>query len=187
MKEPITAMKRPLPPWESTMDDTRGLRSWRESAFTAAMEKFNASHGNVETILQTGEAFGRAIFSSYLAGSEDWILEQWCTEVSQLLAPLGDAFALTGGQHDVVATFLRRRPLASHRQDRPLDSLFTYGTLRGLFISAFPDGELVVKPEPMGEDTPGSLMFKLHPSSIDRLARERVKDTYSVMNRHDTP
>lgn len=187
MKEPITTMKRPLPSWESLPDNASGLRSWRDSAFHAALEKFHAGHGNAEAILQTGEAFGRAIFSSHLADTTDWDLEQWCTEVSELLAPLGDSFALTGGRHDVVATFLRRNPLTHHRLDRPLESLFTYGTLRGLFLSAFPEGELVVSPSPSGDDSPGSLMFKLHPSSLDRLARERVKEAYSVMNRHDTP
>ncbi len=188
MKEPTTTMKRPLPSWESLPDNASGLQSWRDSAFAAAMAKFQASHGNAEAVLQTGEAFGRAIFSNHLADTTDRDLEQWCAEVSNLLAPLGDSFALTSARHDVVATFLRRNPLTHHRLDRPLESLFTYGTLRGLFLSAFPEGELVVAPSsPSGDDSPGSLMFKLHPSSLDRLARERVKDAYSVMNRHDTP
>ncbi len=187
MEEPVTTMKRPLPEWESTVDASDHLLTWRDSAFAAAMEKFHSCHENIETVLQTGEAFGRAIFHTYLEKTREWDLDQWCTEVTQLLLPLGDAFEITGGQHDMVATFLRRHPLSRLPQEKPLESLFTYGTMRGLFLSAFPHGELVVSPQPLEEEHPSALIFKLHPSSLDRLTRERVKDAYSVMKRHEQP
>ena len=187
MEKPVTTMKRPLPGWESADHATGRLLTWRDSAFTAAMEKFHTSHENIETVLQTGEAFGRAIFHTYLEKTQEWDLDQWCMEVTQILSPFGDAFEITGGQHDMVAAFLRRHPLAHLPREKPLESLFTYGTLRGLFLSAFPHGELVVSPQPSEEEHPGALIFKLHPSSLDRLTRERVKDAYSVMKRHEHP
>lgn len=185
MHEPVTTMKQHQTHVE-TINDPDQLQAWRETAFTAALQKYKANHDNIETILQTGEAFGRAIHSAHLTRTDEWNLDDWCTEASRLLAPLGDAFSVTHAQSDVVATFLRRNPLTHQHHNDPLDALFTYGTLRGLFRSAFPDGELVLT-RPTTTDTPASLYFKLHPSSLDRLTRERVKESISVMNRHDTP
>jgi hypothetical protein len=183
MSEPVTTMRKTPPAITDTKDPD--LREWRDSAFTAAMEKFHHNHDNIEAILQTGEAFGRAVHSAHLNRTREWPLDEWCTEVSHLLAPLGDSFAITGARHDVVATFLRRNPLASHPHDVSLDALFTYATLRGLFRSAFPGGEVVL--DEGTPEHPGALFFKLHPSSLDRLTRERVKDTITVMYRHDSP
>jgi hypothetical protein len=185
MDEPVTTMKHPHAADEDTT--TQQLRTWRDTAFTAALDKYHATHDNIETILQTGEAFGRALYHTHIPNTHDWDLDDLCTEITTLLTPLGDSFEITGGQHDMIATFLRRNPLTSNPQEKPLDSLFTYATIRGLFLSAFPQGELVITPRPSDHDHPGSLIFKLHPSSLDRLTRERVKDAYTVLNHHEQP
>ena len=186
MKEPQTTMNRPPTAWEELPRDTDDLLAWRQTAFTAAKDKYHANHNNIETVLQTGEAFGRAVYRTHLQKNQDWDLTELCSEVSTLLGPLGDSFEITGGQQDMATTFLRRHPLVHNPLDWPLDSLFTYGTLRGLFLSAYPHGELVAEPN-LDERHPASLVFKLHPSGLDRFTRERVKDAYSFMKRHEQP
>ena len=173
--------------WETTTYNPDTLRTWRNTAFNAAKDKYHHNHDNIETILQTGEAFGRAVYDAHLQRTHDWDLDDLCTEINTLFLPLGDSFEITGGHHDMALTFLRRHTLVHNHQDWPLDTLFTYGTLRGLFLSAFPHGELIVQSEMLNDHHPSSLMFKLHPSSLDRLTRERVKEAYSIMNRHEQP
>lgn len=172
--------------WEDDLTDRENLMDWRKSAFQAAMDKLQRDHGTSDTVMQTGEAFGRGVFAQKIKEkSADWTIKEWLSEIEKdVLKPLGSEFTFTKVSHDVAATFMNRDPHKNMLADRSIDSLFNLGVIRGLFLSAFPKGELV-----LGETTTlqqPELLLKIHPSAKDKLERERILEKFTdVKNKDD--
>jgi hypothetical protein len=180
-------VKKPLhqESWEETVSPEEQMIKWRDNAFHAAMEKLRETHGNTETVLQTGEAFGRGLFSQQLQErSPHWTMNKWLEKTKQdVLKPLGSEFTFTKLSDDTATTFLNRDPLIHRSKESTVASLFTYGVMRGLFLSAFPKGELLLH-EPSGTDQQ-EFIFKTHASANDRFERERIKRVLSSLKTDD--
>jgi len=91
-----------------------------------------------------GEAFGRGLFAQRIKDkSPDWTIKQWLQQTEKdVWGPLGSEFTFTKISPDVATTFMSRNPLAQASSEQSAAALFNFGVMRGLFLSAFPHGNL---------------------------------------------
>jgi hypothetical protein len=173
--------------WEDEVSDVEQMRRWHESAFQAALEKLRESHGNAEIVMQTGEAFGRGLFSQKMQEkTHQWTVGEWLEKAEEnVLAPLRTEFTFTRMSPDAASLFIERDPLISKKKESTVASLFMYGVMRGLFQSAFPEGELLCKGAFMGDSS--EFILKTHASQSDRSERERVKRLFTVAKKNPNP
>ena len=96
--------------------------------------------------MQTGEAFGRGLFEDSIKEKpEKWTMEEWLSStVEHIFNPLGNAFTFSEIADDEVKSLMTRCPLHENTNEPHVASLFTYGFMRGLLLSAFPHGELLM-------------------------------------------
>jgi hypothetical protein len=170
---------------EEKTSDTEQMMKWRDSAFKAAVEKLQETSGNPETVMQTGEAFGRGLFEQQLKEkSPEWTMTKWLEKTEEdVFKPLGTEFTFTKISDDIAATFVNRDPLRQVSKESTVASLFNYGVMRGLFLSAFPKGELLCHENSIADQQ--EFIFKTHASARDRFERERVKRAFSAVKRDD--
>ncbi|HVQ01545.1 MAG TPA: hypothetical protein VMT57_08525 [Candidatus Thermoplasmatota archaeon] len=163
------------------------LPRWRNSAFRAALEKMSHNPENIEAVMQTGEAFGRGLFTQNMREKhEQWTVEDWLKEAEEtVLAPLNTEFSFSKRSPDAATLFIDRDPLSQKVKEHQVASLFMYGVMRGLFQSAFPDGELLLS-KPLGGDS-SEFIAKAHASLNDHAERERVKHLFTVMKKTHDP
>jgi hypothetical protein len=173
--------------WEDEVSDVEQMRRWHESAFQAALEKLREGHGNAETVMQTGEAFGRGLFSQKMQEkNHQWTVGEWLEKAEEtVLSPLRTEFTLTRMSPDAATLFIERNPLTSQAKESMVASLFMYGVMRGLFQSAFPEGELLCKGAFIGDSS--ELILKTHASQSDCSERERVKRLFTVVKKNHNP
>lgn len=171
--------------WEDLPTQKEQLSNWQESAFHAAVEKLQTAHGNLDSVMRTGEAFGRGLFVQQIKEkSPEWTIKEWVQEIEKdVCGPLGTEFTFTKISHDVATTFMNRNPLAQTFQERTAESLFNIGVMRGLFLSAFPHGELVIN-EQKNKDQP-EFIFKTNASAKDKLGREKVIHAFTFLKKED--
>ena len=186
MEQPATEKKPNTDiSWEEDLSEEEPIAKWRDSAFHAALEKLQAEHGNTESVIQTGEAFGRGLFACRVKEkSLDWTIKEWREILEEdVFKPLGTEFTFTKISHDVATTFMNRDPLKQIHKESTVASLFNYGFMRGLFLSAFPKGELFIN----GSETADQpeFIFKTHASAKDGFERERVKHVFTTLKKDD--
>jgi hypothetical protein len=171
--------------WEEMSSEKEQLTDWQHSAFTAALEKLQTEHQNPDSVMRMGEAFGRGLFAQRIKDkAPDWTMKEWFQEIEKdVWGPLGTEFTFTKISHDVVTTFINRNPLAHSSQEQSAVSLFNFGVMRGLFLSAFPQGELVMN-EVKNKEHP-ELIFKTNASAKDKLERERVIRALTFLKKED--
>jgi len=184
MEQPATEKKPNTDiSWEDDLSEEEPIAKWRDSAFHAALEKLQSGHGNTETVIQTGEAFGRGLYACRVKEkSLDWTIKEWREILEEdVCKPLGTEFTFTKISHDVATTFMNRDPLKQIHKESTVASLFNYGVMRGLFLSAFPKGELSIN----GSETADQpeFIFKTHASTKDRY--ERVKRVFTTLKKDD--
>lgn len=169
--------------WIDEADEAENISKRRDTAFNVAMGKLLDTNGSLETVMQTGEAFGRGLFADYIKEKpNEWTMEEWLNStVEHIFNPLGNAFTFSKIANDEVKSLLTRCPLQENANEPHVASLFTYGFMRGLLLSAFPRGELL-----MGDtsEAEGSRMtefiFKTNALYKDRFERERVKSSFDI-------
>jgi hypothetical protein len=186
MEQPETKKKQDIQQsWEEEISEEEQILKWRESAFQAAVEKLKETPGNSETVMQTGEAFGRGLFEQQLKErTQDWTMTKWLEKTEEdVFKPLGSEFTFTKISEDIATTFLNRDPLHRMSKESTIASLFTYGVMRGLFLSAFPKGELLFHENSIADQQ--EFVFKTHASIKDRFERERVKRAFTSLKRDD--
>ena len=186
MEEPEPKKKQVLQHfWEEKTSEEEQIMKWRDTAFQAAVEKLKETQGSTETVMRTGEAFGRGLFEQQLKErSPEWTITQWLEKTEEnLIKPLGTEFTFTKISEDTATTFLNRDPLIRMSKESTVASLFTYGVMRGLFLSAFPKGELLFHENLIAEQQ--EFIFKTHASAKDRFERERVKRAFTSLSRDD--
>jgi|GEM_PF-1069866 hypothetical protein len=171
--------------WEDFPSEQEQLSDWKQNAFTAAVETLQDGHGNPDSVMRMGEAFGRGLFAQRIKEkAPDWTMKEWLQELeTDVWGPLGMEFTFTKVSHDVVTTFLNRNPLAHSSKEQSAASLFHFGVMRGLFLSAFPQGELVLS-EVKNKNHP-EFIFKTIASAKDKLERERVIRALTFLKKED--
>ena len=138
---------------------------------------------NLETVMQTGEAFGRGLFADFIKDKpSEWTMEEWLDSmVEHIFNPLGNNLTVSKITNDEVKSFLTRCPLQENTNEPNVASLFTYGFIRGLLLSAFPQGELLMESVKKGEGSPiTEFIFKANALYKDKFERERVKSTFNI-------
>ena len=171
-------------PWEEEFLDTEQITKWRDSAFQAALEKLQETHGNAEAVMRTGEAFGRGLFAQqFQEKSTEWTINKWLQATEEdAFKPLGTEFTFTDISHDAAKILMKRDPLRNLSKERSATSLFTYGAIRGLFLSAFPKGELLIgEQKTPDQQSSMELIFKTQASVKDKFERERVKQLFTQL------
>jgi hypothetical protein len=173
--------------WEDEVSDVEQLIRWRDSAYRVALERFSNNPGNVEAVMQTGEAFGRGLFSQKMHEKHlQWTVGEWLEKAEEIvLAPLNTEFTFTKLSPDAAKLFIDRDPLNQKTKESQVASLFMYGVMRGLFQSAFPDGELLCS-KPLAGDS-SEFVAKAHASQSDHAERERVKHIFTVLKKTHDP
>jgi len=155
----------------------------REQAFHIAMGKLK-EHNNPETVMQTAEAFGRGLFSDFIQEKPTrWTMEEWIKPVvEKIFNPMGTAATFTKITEEEAKSVVFRCPIQQKSKEACSHCSFSYGFVRGLFRSAFPNGEVVmgnimVDGAPMCEFT-----FKTNPTDEYDMERERVKQLFTKQN-----
>jgi hypothetical protein len=186
MDEPDTQKKQTERfSWEDDVPEEDHIVDWRDSAFHAAVEKLSGEHGNADSIMRTGEAFGRGLYAQRVKEkSPDWDIKEWLREMEKdVFIPLGTEFTFTKISHDVATTFMNRDPLLHLSQDSAVASLFNFGVMRGLFLSAFPKGELLMNETKVVRQP--EFILKTHASAKDRFEAERIIHGFNLLKKEN--
>lgn len=186
MNNPMSKKKKTSPgSWEDTALEKQPIDKWHDSAFHAALEKLQAEHGHPDTVMRMGEAFGRGLFAQQIKNKTSGrSLKEWIEEIQKdVCRPLGTEFTFTKISPDLATTFMHRNPLAHTTNERTAASLFHFGVMRGLFLSAFPKGELLI--DVMSNEDQPELLFKKHASAKDKLERDRTIRALTVLKKED--
>jgi hypothetical protein len=153
-----------------------------DTAFNVALGKLLETHGNMETVLQTGEAFGRGLFAEFISEEpNEWTMKKWLdTVMESIFAPIDTSFTHAEIESDKARSLMTHCSLQENSDETHAASLFTYGFIRGLLLSAFPKGELLMGSNmalgaPLTEFT-----FKTATSHMDRFERQRVKNLFTI-------
>lgn len=168
--------------WDTRPSKSEEISKRRDTAFTVALGKLLDTHGNIEAVMQTGEAFGRGLFAEFLQEkSEEWTMEKWLdVTMENIFDPMGTSFTLAEIENDKARSLMTQCLLHENSEEPHAASLFTYGFIRGLLLSAFPKGELLMG-STMALGAPVTeFTFKTTASYKDRFERQRVKNLFTT-------
>lgn len=178
--KPIVSKERTV--WMTQPKESESAMQRQETAFQVAKGKFDQT-GNMELVMQTAEAFGRGLFAELIQDKpEDWTMKEWLNIVARdVLNPMGTGATITKMTDDTIESQMFKNTLHETSEDQELASVFTYGFLRGLLRSAFPEGELLMNSSVALGAPSTSLVFKAHATNADSGERERVKTQVTTM------
>ncbi len=165
------------------LKELRDIEKRRDIAFNVALGKLLDTNGKLETVMQTGEAFGRGLFTDYIKENTDnWTIEKWFdTTMANILNPLGNKFEFSKISKDEVQSIMSICPLQQNTNEPQVASLFTYSFMRGILRSVFPKGEVLMEKSSQKDgDQKTQFIFKSDAKPKDRFERERVKDFFNI-------
>lgn len=170
--------------WITQPKEVRDLMKRREVAFNIAQGKLFDSNGKIETVMQTAEAFGRGLFEEFIRKekkTDDWTIDRWVRPVVEnVFNPMGTGATFTKITDGEARSLVFRCRLHEESEDQGMASLFTYGFLRGMLLSAFPQGELLMGRSMAEGAAMIDFTFKADASSEDRVERERIKELFKT-------
>jgi len=169
--------------WITQPNESENILKRRNVAFNVAKGKTADSGGKIETAMQTAEAFGRGLFEEFIKNeSQEWTVSDWVKPVvKNVFNPMGTGATFTKIS-DEEAKSLVFRYTQKNDDDPKLASLFNYGFLRGMLLSAFPDGELVMQSSMVQGAQVDEFIFKANTTDKDRAERERIKKSFTPEN-----
>ena len=166
--------------WITQPNEIENILDRREAAFNIAKEKLESEPGKIETAMQIAEAFGRGLFEDLIKkNSDEWTMEKWVKPiVGNIFNPMGTAATFTKITENEAKSFIFRCQLHEDSKEPHMASFFTYGFLRGMLLSAFPDGEILMGSS-MAQGAPMiEFTYKINASDADKLERERIKEIF---------
>ena len=167
--------------WITQPNEIENIMDKRETAFNIAKEKLTNEPDKIETAMQIAEAFGRGLFEEFInnKNSEEWTMEKWVKPiVGNIFNPMGTTATFTKITEDEAKSLIFRCQLHENSKEPHIASLFTYGFLRGLLLSAFPDGEILMGSS-MAQGAPMiEFTYKTNATEEDRLERKRIKEVF---------
>jgi len=169
--------------WDTRLDIiSEEISKRRDTAFSVALGKLLDTHGNTESIMQTGEAFGRGLFAEFMQEKPDeWTMKEWLdVAMEHIFNPMGTSFTLAEIENDGARSLMTQCLLHENSEELHAASLFTYGFIRGLFLSAFPKGELLMGGTMALGSPVTEFTFKTTASYKDRFERQRVKNLFTT-------
>ena len=171
--------------WITQPSEVENILKRREVAFKIAKAKTTVNGGKIETAMQTAEAFGRGLFEEFIkkeakkGNISDWIKPV----VKNIFNPMGTGATFTKISDDEARSFIFRYIQKEYDADNPkFASLFNYGFLRGMLISAFPEGELIMQSSMVQGAQVDEFIFKANATDEDRFERERIKKNFTPQN-----
>jgi len=167
--------------WITQPNEIENIIDKRETAFNIAKEKLTNEPDKIETAMQIAEAFGRGLFEEFInnKNSEEWTMEKWVKPiVGNIFNPMGTTATFTKITEDEAKSLIFRCQLHENSKEPHIASLFTYGFLRGMLLSAFPDGEILMGSS-MAQGAPMiEFTYKTNATEEDRLERKRIKEVF---------
>ncbi len=170
--------------WITQPNEIENILNRREAAFNIAKEKLASEPGKIETTMQIAEAFGRGLFEDLIKkNSDEWTMEKWVKPiVGNIFNPMGTTATFTKITEDEAKSLIFRCQFHEDSKEPHIASLFTYGFLRGMLLSAFPDGEILMGSS-MAQGAPMiEFTYKTSATDEDRLERERIKEVFMNNN-----
>jgi len=154
----------------------------RDTAFNVALGKLLEAHGDAETVMQTGEAFGRGLFTEFINEKpEEWTMKDWLdATIDNIFDPLDTSFTIAEVRTNEARSLITQRLLHENLDESHAASLFTYGIFRGLFLSAFPKGELIMGNTIALDQPVTEFTFKTNASRKDKFERQRIKNLFII-------
>lgn len=171
--------------WITQPNEIENILRRRQIAYGVAKGKTKDCGGKIETAMQTAEAFGRGLFEELIKQeNKDWTISEWVKPVvKNIFNPMGTGATFTKISEDEAKSMVFRY---RHKEDDDLnlhfDSLFNYGFLRGMLLSAFPDGELIMQSSMVQGAQVDEFIFKANADEEDRFERERIKNSFTEQN-----
>ena len=165
---------------EDKLDGT--ITRWRNTAFNVALNKLITSNGNLETIMQTGEAFGRGLFSQLIIEKpHNWTMHHWTEHVTQkILTHLGQDINIHSLSDSQATLSIHNCSLSDITDEPHVATLFIYSTIRGLLKSTYPEGEVILK-STMTHGAPiTELILKANAIPKDQHSREEAKHIFTT-------
>ena len=133
--------------------------------------------------MQTGEAFGRGLFEDYIKEeSNEWTMDKWLSPViKNVFNPMGTGATFTNIDNEGAKSFIFRYVNSKEdADDHQISTLFNYGFLRGMLLSAFPQGELILENSMVDGAQMDEFVFKVNATEDDESEREKIKNKYSL-------
>ena len=166
--------------WITQPNEIESLLKKRETAFEVAKGKFAESNGNLELVMQTAEAFGRGLSTEHIREKPETVRRWLESATEQIFNPMGTGATFTKITDDEAESKMFRCLLHDDSDDPEIVSVFNYGFMRGMFLTAFPNGELLMK-NSMAKGAPMTeLTFKANANVVDKLERQRVMNSFEV-------
>ena len=165
--------------WITQPNETEKILKRRDVALKIAKGKIEETGGKIEPAIQTAEAFGRGLFEEYIKKeSKEWTMDQWLKPViKNIFNPMGTAAAFTNITEDEAKSFVFSYSQSDNETADPyLSSLFTYGFLRGILLSAFPNGELLMRSSMAEGAQVDEFTFKAKLTDEERCENEKLKN-----------
>jgi len=165
--------------WITQPKETEKILKRRDLALKIAKGKIQDTGGKIEPAIQTAEAFGRGLFEEYIKKeSKEWTMDQWLKPViKNIFNPMGTGATFTDITEDEAKSFVFSYSQTDDEAVDPyLSSLFTYGFLRGIFLSAFPEGELIMKSSMADGAQLDEFTFKTKLTDDERCENKKNKD-----------
>lgn len=123
--------------WEEDLSEEEKIGKWRDNISYTVLEKLQAEHGNINTIIQTNESFsGKLCARRGIEKSLECIVKGRQEIIEEdAVKPLGIEFTFTKISQDVEKTFINRDPFKQMYKVGTATSFFK----RGQYLRAFPE------------------------------------------------
>jgi len=166
--------------WITQPKEIEKILKRKEIALKIAKGKMIDNGGKIETAMQTAEAFGRGLFEELLKDeSIEWTMDKWLEPViKNIFNPMGTGATFTNISNDKAKSYIFSYGQSNEETDDRIATLFNYGFLRGIFRSAFPNGELILENSMVDGAQMDEFIFKANAVESDRLEREKIKNDY---------
>ena len=170
--------------WITQPKETENFLKRREVALKIAKGKFEDSGGKIEPAIQIAEAFGRGLFEEYIKKeSREWTtMDQWVKPVvKNIFNPMGTAATFTDITEEEAKSFVFRYKENDYDSADPyLSSLFTYGFLRGMLLSAFPEGDIILRSSMADGSQADEFTFKIKVNDEEKHEIEQNKESKMI-------
>ncbi|MBU1940678.1 MAG: hypothetical protein KKC68_02780 [Candidatus Thermoplasmatota archaeon] len=158
------------------------ITTWRDTAFQIALDKLIETNGNLDIFMQTGEAFGRALFSQLIPEKPtNWTLEKWAHHIiNNILTKLGHELDIEHLNENEAILAIQNYALHHTTNEPQAAALFEYSMIRGLLRSVYPKGEVILSTTKATGAPLTQLILKANAISKDKLARHYAKQAFSI-------
>ncbi len=121
--------------WPTTSSMSKEILRRRDTAFHVALGKLLETHGNAESVIQIGEAFGRGLFAEFIDEKPDeWTMKEWLDAATEnIFDHMDTSFTIAEVRADEARSLLTQRLSHENSDESHVASLF--GERRGVLLN----------------------------------------------------